>query len=141
MICAASFLGVGALDGTSTPVNGSTAAWDAGAITVADGSLSVGAAYTTVTDRTSTPTSPSVELFDFTAGVGSLALTVCYRIDATGGSKNVTGTWDFAQLWLALAAAYKTGAPVTPDLLMPTSGEPGPGLYGPGAEDRGLDRF
>jgi hypothetical protein len=97
-ITAASWTGVkttAPVDGT--PPAGTTGsavqAWATGAMLVQAGSLALGMSMQITTNLSSTPTAPSLELFDFTSGVGGFSSTGAYRIETSVGTVTVAGAW------------------------------------------------
>lgn len=113
-ICGFSLLGCP----TSSPVDTTsghtdytgTTAWTTASTTIAAGSILIGSSHCTTTNDTSTPTSPSLELFDFGGGAGTFGQTVCYRIQASGGGFTVAGTWSGSEQGTVIAVAYKAAA-------------------------------
>jgi hypothetical protein len=114
-IAGSSFTGVA----TSSPVDGTppavasftaTTAWATNAATIAAGSLLSGMAWQATSNFTSVPTSPSIEEYDINGGAGSFSATGAYRIEVSGGSFTVAGTWSGSSSGLALAVAYLAAA-------------------------------
>lgn len=111
-ICGISFTGVA----TSSPVDGTPdaksqtagTAWTTDSVTIQNGSLLIAIAMNTTNLFTSTPTAPSIEAHDF--GSGGFSTTVCYRIEATGGSFTVAGTWSSTANAEVVAVAYLVNA-------------------------------
>jgi hypothetical protein len=86
---------------TASPVDGtppagttsSTTAWTTNAMNVQAGSLVLGLSMQITTNLSSTPTAPSLELFDYTSGVGGFGATAAYRIETSVGTVTVAGAW------------------------------------------------
>lgn len=95
------------VDTTATGDN-TTTAWTVSG-TVAAGSLLIGTSHAD-DFRTSTITSPSIEALDWNDGANT-GQTTGYRIEATGGTYAVAGTWNTAPLnHVECLAAFKADA-------------------------------
>lgn len=106
-----SFTGVA----TSSPVDGtppalqnivSSSAWTSGSVALSAGSVLVALTYEFNTDMTSTPTSPSIEIFDVNGGPGSFGASGAYRIEPSAGSYSVAGTWSSTTDGATIAVPY-----------------------------------
>lgn len=110
-ISGTSLLGVDAvspLDTSSGPTDfNSTTAWTTASTAIAAGSILLGLAHCSSTNDTSTITSPSIEAHDFGGGAGTFGHTVGYRIETSGGSFTVAGTWSGSEIGTTIAVAYK----------------------------------
>jgi hypothetical protein len=103
---------------TSSPVDTSQVgdeandnSWTTNAMTHQAGSLLIGMSAFEAGNPapTSTPTSPAVELYD--NGVTDTAsITAAYRIEASGGSNAVAGTWSASGSHRDLGVAYLAGS-------------------------------
>lgn len=86
---------------------GGSTAWSSDSVTIQDGSVLCACCYCAFFggSNSSTITSPSQEVFD--AGLADTAHgTMGYRIEATGGSFTVAGTWAQSSSSNVAAAAY-----------------------------------
>lgn len=110
-----SFTGVA----TSSPVdaagtvNGATTgtAWTTNNVTLAAGSVLVGASYSESEATGSTITAPSIEAAEV-VDAAAYALTSGYRIEASGGAVSVAGTWATTSTGIVSGGvAYKVGGP------------------------------
>lgn len=99
---------------TSSPVEDSQigaeandANWTTNALTHSAGSLLVGMSVLESGNpaQTSTPTSPAIEVYD-NGITDNTSMTIAYRIEASGGSNAVAGTWSASGNHRDLGVAY-----------------------------------
>lgn len=114
-----SFTGVASstpVDTTANPIGANSTAWTTGNVTIAAGSVLVGACYQESTNATkSTITAPSTEVFD-DGMVSEFGATAGYRIESSAGAYAVAGTWAGTVQSATLAVAYlaAAGGPAAP---------------------------
>lgn len=130
-ICGTSWTGVASstpVDVTSAANNTSSTAWSTPSMTIATGSLLIGAAGNDNTYVTSTPDSPATELHDFGVSPTGYGCTVAYRLPGTSGSYTVSGQWTTSAITAgqATGVAYKVASggatkSITPAAITATS--------------------
>jgi hypothetical protein len=98
-----------------TPPAGTTGsaatAWTTGSMLVQAGSLALGMSMQITTNLSSIPTAPSLELFDFTSGVGGFSSTGAYRIETSVGTVTVAGAWSANASSATIGVAFLAAPP------------------------------
>jgi hypothetical protein len=98
-----------ALDTTPSPNGQTVATLTSNSLTTANaGEVVIGFSHMEA-QRTSTPTSPSLEALDWNSA-STLSWTLCYRIEASPSSYTFAGTWRGGTNVVAVAAADKAAA-------------------------------